>query len=207
MSQFARSRIRCEVFPGKSDPFVMVNTNQSPEICKGAGVDFEFAFFDVMGELLDVSNIANVTLLVYPSGTPSTTEILKTTTSIQNISQEAWDAGTGAHVTITLLATETAIAAGNHEITLYGHTTDDTLDADCFGFSKLLVVDRGITAVTNPTLTPSYGTLEQIQSMLNGYVPYVMPPGKKLTFTSDDSTKKRIMGVANDGTKIDSDEV
>lgn len=206
MGQFVKTRIRCPIYPSRvNQQFTNIFTGTTPKIYKGAGVDFELSIFDTDTTLFDVSNITDVTLMVKPLGNPTAAaEILKTVSvGIRNVSLDEWDNGQLAQVTVSLLGTDTQIAAGTHDLTIWGHTNDAGSDPDVFGTSKIEVIDAGISSVTNPTLTPTYLTEDQIRALLAGYVTYVMPLGKTLTFQSEDGLYNRILGIGNGPVRID----
>jgi hypothetical protein len=204
MATFVVRRQRCEVNPSTDAMFVNKFTGTSPRIYKGAGCRFEIAFFNTATELFDVSNIVDVTLMVKPVNNPgAAAEILKTVSVIVPVDINAWNNGTGQHVTIDLLGSETNIAAGTHDLTIWGHTQDASIDPDVFGVSRVEIVDAGIAGVTNPTLTPQYATIDQVSAILAGYAQRVLPPGATLTFQSPDGLNKRVIGVANGPTRID----
>jgi hypothetical protein len=211
MAQYVKTRVRVPLYPSKvGENFINLFAGSTPKIHMGAGADFEIAIFNSADELFDVSNITDISVLVRPTNS-NTTEILKTVDSAainSALSLESWRSGVQAHVTIPLLGTETAIAAGTHRITIWGHTNDAAVDPDVFGTSVLEVLDSGITAVTNPAVTPNYLTAAQTQALLGSYVPYVMPAGKTLTFMSRDGLFKRILGVqTNDGAASRQDDL
>ena len=202
MPQHAKTRVRCQIFPSKvGENFNNFFSGGTPKIYKGAGVDFEIVLFNSDGVLFDVANVLDFTLLVKPSGNPAgATEILKTVAPSGNINISQWNDGTGQHGIIPLLGSDTAIAAGTHDITIWGHTNDDGADPDIFGMSKLEVIDRGITAITNPAITANYPTLEQLNIALAGVVRFNgNPPGAKIRLESPNGLKFATYGADNDG--------
>lgn len=211
MSQFIRTRIRCAVYPGKIDvAFISVSNGQNPKLYKGSGVEFELAFFDLNDQLFDISNIAAVSVLVKPAGNPTgAAEMLKTVGSAglnPSLTLDQWQQGTSQHALIIFAGTETAIAAGNHDITIYGTTNDDQLDQDVFGVSSLTVKDAGQGSGT--TIPPLSGApavdLTLLNAMLGNFLKTVLDAGQQVIFTSPDGTKRRRLGVANDGARTDS---
>lgn len=200
--QFAKTRIRCPIYPSKvGENFFNLFSNTTPKIYKGAGVDFELALFDSPGNLFDIGNVVDFTLMVKPVNTPGgAAEILKTVAPAGNISQANWEAGTAQHVSISLLGSETAIAAGTHDLTIWGHTSDAGSDPDVFGTTKIEVLDAGITAVTNPTVTPTYLTEDQIRQLIAGFVRFNgNPAGSKIQLPSDNGQRYILIGCDDNG--------
>lgn len=193
--QFVKTRIRCPIYPSKvGEPFLNLFTNTTPKIYKGAGVDFEIALFDSVGVLFDVGNVTDFTLMVKPVNTPGgATEILKTVAPSGNISLDNWTNGSAQHVSISLLGSETQIAAGTHDLTIWGHTSDAGSDPDVFGQATLEVIDRGITAITNPAVSATYLTEDQIRALIAGFVRFAGNPDKA-TIKLDNGGKSILIG-------------
>lgn len=200
MGQFVRTRIRCALYPSKvGENFTNVFSNGTPRIYKGAGVDFEFAIFDSAGVLFDIGNIIDFTLLVQPAGRASN-YVLKTATPSGNINVSDWNAGTAQHGVISLLGSDTSIALGTHELTIWGRTSDAGTDPDVFGTSKIEVLDAGITVVTQPAIVPNYPTTDQLAAALAGVVKFAgNPPGAKIQLTSASGLKFATFGADNQG--------
>lgn len=193
--QFVRTRIRCPIFPSQVGvPFNNLFTNGNPKIYKGAGVDFEIALFDSKDVLFDIGNVSEFTLMVKPAGNPAgATEILKTIAPSGNISLDNWNNGSAQHVSISLLGSETQIAAGTHDLTLWGHTSDAGSDPDVFGQATLEVIDRGITVITNPAVSATYLTEDQIRALVAGFVRFGGNPDKA-TIKLDNGGKSILIG-------------
>lgn len=200
MSQFTRTRVRCEVYPNKvGEAFKSRFTAGNPKIYKGGGCDFEIALLNDDGTLFDVSNVTEISILVR-DGTSLATLMAKTSAQInQTLTIDDWNNGIGAHAVVSFTGAEASIAAAvNHKITVHGVTSDAGADPDVFGTSVLEVIDAGITGITNPVIDPATGvTFETLTNLLAGYVTFLLPPGKTLTYQSDDGKVKRIEGVAN----------
>src|SRR4051812_46824730 len=115
MSRFVKTRIRCKVQPSKTGELFLTTFGSSPTAFKAAGMQFELGFFDIDGALMDVSNIASITLTVKPDGTPSELAEMNKSVVAPNINNgltlPAWDAGTDQHAVISFLGSETNIAA------------------------------------------------------------------------------------------------
>lgn len=200
MGQFVRTRIRCALYPSKvGESFLNVFTNAAPKIYKGGGVDFEIGIFDSANVLFDVANIVDLTLLVQPVGRASN-YILKTVAPSGNISLADWQSGIAQHGVISLLGSETSIAVGTHELTIWGHTNDAGSDPDIFGTSRIEVLDAGITVVTQPAVVPNYPTNDQLGAALAGVVRFNgNPPGAKIQLRSPSGLKFATFGADNEG--------
>lgn len=194
--------MRCAVFPAKvGELFQSIFTGSNPKIFKGAGVDFEIALFDLDGSLFDVSNVASMSVLVKPYGSPgSAAEMSKLTAAINaGLTLTDWNNGVGAHAIVSFTGTEANIAAGNHDITVHGVTSDNAVDADVFGRSVLQVIDAGITSNTVAPLNPADGvTFDQLTALLANYVTFGKnPDGKMVTLWSDNGRVGRTLGAAD----------
>lgn len=200
MSQFVKTRVRCPLEPAKVGEQFKTLTGSTPKIFKGAGCEFELALFDGSG-LFDVANVASFTVSVRALNGGSVA-MLKTVArpdinTTLNIGQ--WNNGTDQHVVVPFLGTETAIAAGTWDITVSGFTDDNVVDPDVFAISKLEVIDAGIVGLVAPVIDPNVGvTLQALQGLLAGYVPFVVPKGKLITFQDDGATWRRTMGLILD---------
>lgn len=200
MSQFVKTRVRCPLEPAKVGEQFKTLTGSTPKIFKGAGCEFEFALFDGTS-LFDVANVASFTVSVRALNGGSVA-MLKTVARPDintTLNNGQWTNGTSQHVVVPFLGTETAIAAGTWDITVSGFTDDNVVDPDVFAISKLEVIDAGIVGLTAPVIDPSVGvTLEVLNGLLAGFVPYRVPPGKLITFSDDTDVWRRTLGVILD---------
>jgi hypothetical protein len=206
MAQFVRTRVRCAVFPAKvSIPF-QSQEGATPKIFKGAGCEFELCFFVDASTLFDVGNISSLTLMAKAAGQPGSAPVMsKTTVAIVNIAEiGTWQDGTEQHVVIVFSAIETNVAAGMYDLTLYGLTTDDGIDTDVFGTSKLEIIDAGLTNTVAAPVGPAPAvTTDQLAGVLKQFVKKVMDPGDTLTARSKNGRVARIWGVLDDETRVD----
>lgn len=203
MSQFVRTRIRCEIYPAKvGEPFKVVVVGDTPKIYKGTGIQFEFGFFDGT-VLFDVSNMASVTVSAKPKGNPTAVPSMLKTVAAPNINTGLelvqWQSGVSQHVIVPFTAIETSIdATTDYDITVSGFTTDDVADADVFGTSLLKVIDAGITNLTNPPAGGSpAASIADIKGLLAGYLKRLLDPGDTITLQTA-TGKRRILGAADD---------
>lgn len=204
MSQFTRAIIRVPLYSSRTGvPFTAQDTGSTPVLYKGVGVDFQFAFFADEENLFEVANIFDITLMVKPANNPGASPLILKTIAGNTLNNALtiaqWRANQGQHATVTLLGSETSIAEGVHDLTIWGHTGDAQADADIFGISSLRVIDRGITAITNPGVNPSYPTLDQLSAMLAGFVPYVLPPGGAIVIPSRNGAKQVKLSCDDEG--------
>jgi hypothetical protein len=203
MSTPARAILRCALNPAKWElAFVNRTTGGTLVIPKGGGVDVWFFFLNEEGtEALDVSNIADLTLLVKASSGTWAQIGATVTQKTPNITLAQWEAGLGAHFIATLLGTDTNLAAGQYSLTVKGHTTDDAVDLDCFGISTLLIQDVGLTDAA--PVTPSAATVESIvRPLMEGFLTVIGRPGVFRTEVSPNGLWRRIEGVDDDGQPV-----
>lgn len=204
---FTKTLLRCAVIPSMTGKLFDTVGGTSPTVFRATGVRFAFSFFDSDGTtLLDVSNIASLTLFAKTQNSPASSPIILKTVSVFNsaLTRDLYDAGND-HAQIDFTASEmAALSAGKFDLTLSGHTTDDILDDDVFGMSLLTVKDAGISNLTSPPAGTSPAvTLEQLQGILGSYAKKIGNAGETITLVSPDGTIKRILGVGNDGSRSD----
>jgi hypothetical protein len=201
--RFVKTIIRCAIWPSKVGVKFERLEGGTPQGFKATGMEFQFAFFGADDLLLDVSNIASVSVIVKPTGQPDALAEMNKGVIRPNINTgltiEQWKAGTSQHVAIPFIKAETAIGAGPHDLTVSGFTDDDVADDDVFGISTLTIINAGTyTGLVIPPLdaTPA-ATLDQIRGLLAGFVQQRMKPGQMITLVSDDSKVMRTIGVQN----------
>ena len=204
---FTKTLLRCQVIPSLTGQLFETIGGASPTVFRATGVRFAFSFFDSDGTtLLDVSNIASLTLFCKTKDSPASSPIiLKTVTAFNTtLTRALYDAGND-HAQIDFTASEmAALSSGKFDLTLSGHTTDDLLDDDVFGMSILTVKDAGISNLTSPPAGTSPAvTLEQLQGILGSYAKKLGNAGDTITLVSPDGTIKRILGIGNDSSRTD----
>jgi hypothetical protein len=177
MSTTARAIIRAKVNPNVIGQKFKVNAQgASPTIYRGAGVDFWFLFVDDSGNPMDISNVSDLSILA--KVTTWQTLVTVTSESFNTACTLAqWEAGSAAHVKVTMLGTATNITAGTYDLTLKAHTTDDAVDLDCFGISTLQVLDVGLTdAAVSPA--PDETIEGVVNALLSGYLTAIGQAGQ-----------------------------
>lgn len=203
MSTPVRAILRCALNPAKWElAFVNRTTGGTPVIPKGGGVDVWFFFFNEEGDAaLDVSNIADLSLLIKASGGTWAQIGATVTAQTPNITIAQWEAGQGAHFVVTLLGTDTNLTAGAYSLTVKGHTTDDAVDLDCFGVSTLLIQDVGLTDAA--PVAPSDATVESIvRPLMEGFLTTIGRAGVFRTEVSPNGLWRRVEGVDDDGQPV-----
>ncbi len=207
MAQFVRTRLRCALLPSKiAEKFRVQDTGNPPQIFKGAGCEFELGIFVDSKTPFDVSNVGSLTVMAKTQGVPGSAPVmLKATAAITNIaSLDTWNDGTEQHAVVVFSGTETNIAAGTYDLTVFGFTTDDGLDQDVFGISTLTIVDAGLTNTVAPPVGGSPGvSLLDVQNLLGNYVKRVRNPGDVDTWVSKNGLWRRITGIDDNGNRID----
>lgn len=212
MSTFAKTLLRCQLKPSDTGRLFTTLTGANPTCYRACGVRFGFSLFDLDGvTLLDISNIASVTVfaktLNAPSGSPI---ILKTVTTFDaTLNYARWQSGED-HFVVDFTSTEmSAFAAGDatYDLTVAGLTTDEPADQDAFGLATLTVIDAGVSNVVAPAPSVEGAvTLSQVMGILGGYMKKIGLPGDTLTLRSPDGATNRIIGVSNNAEPIDSIE-
>lgn len=202
----ARATNRVAIYPDKIGQNFLTQTGGEPRLFLGAGVDFEIGFFRLDDTLLDISNITDLTLHLKPKGHPSEAPVALKTISAAAMNPAMtlaqWADGSSAHAVISLLGSETAIPAGDYDVTISGHTLDDALDLDVFGVSVVRVLDAGISNLAAPPLGDDPAvTLAQLEALLANFVRFGKnPAGKTLTLVSPNGQRGVTVGCNDDGT-------
>lgn len=99
-------------------------TSEAPQLPKGVACQFEVGFFS-FGTILDLSNIASLTLQVFASQSDTTVLMEKTLASgsfSATIAEDDWDAGTAQHALFSFTEQETNLAAGTYWLVISGIT-------------------------------------------------------------------------------------
>lgn len=207
MSSFTKTHLRFRIYPARTAESFVAVTGSTPTAWRACGVRFSFTFMDVDSSLLDVGNIASVTLFAKTKSSPASSPIiLKTSSSIDTtLNLDRHQAGED-HVSIDFSAAEMAAfsTAAHYDLTLAGLTTDDLLDQDVFGFTDLEIKDAGVSNLVSPAAGSSPAvTMEQLTAILGQFVRVVGDPGSTITLRSADGLTKRILGISNAGERQD----
>lgn len=213
--RFTRQRVRIEVDVSQKDAAIVDRiTGRTPRFARSAAVQFEVALM-FAGELVDITNISAATLTIKPATNRDDDAEMTQTIGLSAMNPQLtlaqWQAGAegNEHFRFTFASTETGIGSGNesnHWLVLHGLTTDNAVDVDVFGAGALQVFNAGITGVTSPTPDPEGGvTLSQLTALLQNYMPRVMPNGATLVLPNN-AGAKRILGLDDEGNRIDSIE-
>lgn len=120
-----------------------------PRIPRGVGLRVEVGLFH-FGEVLDLSNVASLTLQVFESQTNALVHMERTLSPGQfsaTLDPDAWGAGTAEHAAFTFTAQETNVApaAGQTEKTLFlvvWGVTDQGVPIDYFISDLIVYEDR-----------------------------------------------------------------
>lgn len=201
----ARVTNRIALVPSRIGVLFATTSGQGPKLYKGAGVDFAFAFFDELGALMDISNIADLTLHVKTAGTPSGAPLILSTIGSEAINRTLtaaeWNAGTACHALFSILGSATGIAAATYDMTISGHTLDAPGDPDVWGVAQVQVIDAGISNLTSPPVGDQPAvTLDQLTAMLSNFARYGRnPAGKTITLVSPAGTFGATHGANDDG--------
>lgn len=211
MRTWTKTLLRCKIKPSDTNTPFNTTNGSNPRAWRACGVRFGLSFFDLSDNLLDVGNIASLTVFAKTLNTPAASPtILKTITSFDNtLNAERWANGED-HAVVDFTSTEmSAFAAGDasYDLTVAGLTTDEPADQDVFGVAILEVFDAGVSNVVAPAPEVEGAvTLTQVMGLLNSYARKVGLAGETITFTSPDGATKRIIGITNDAEPTDSIE-
>jgi hypothetical protein len=213
--RFTRQRVRIEVDVSQKDAAIFDRiTGRTPRFARSAAVQFEVALL-FAGELVDISNISAAQLTVKPATNRSGTAEMNMTIGVADMNPQLtladWQSGAEGkeHFRFTFASGLTGIGTGDlssHWLVLHGLTSDDALDVDVFGAGPMEVFNAGIAGVTSPAPAAEGGiTLSQATALLANYLPRVLPNGTTLMLPNNRGAK-RILGLDDDGNRIDSIE-
>ncbi len=204
MPRVAQNRIRCALDPGKkTTPFTdVLNDSSTLIVFKDTAFVIEFAIFNG-ASLYDLANIVSLTCLIAQAGTAAINPAAHTLSQsdLNNaLTLDLWknNEGGSEHGTFAFSDTETAIAAGDYDVTIYGITDKGRM---VFGVSKLKVVDRKITSyLAAPPPGVTYATVADLAALNKQAVKYgVNPPGKFPIIVNEDSSAGTALRTGADG--------
>ncbi|HTH49133.1 MAG TPA: hypothetical protein VMB21_16575, partial [Candidatus Limnocylindria bacterium] len=159
----SRDRIRLALDPAsKNTPATDVLTGSTPALWRGNDVAIEFAIFTGGTLLTSLANLDSVTMVVTPNDDRQGAIVMTgmvAHASLTAITQDAWDAGTGQHGTITVNGDLTALdLAGQASrvfwVAFYALTTDAPARRITLGSSLLTVIDDGTGSTNSPVPAP-----------------------------------------------------
>lgn len=162
-------------------------TGDTPKIWRGTHVTFELAGFwgsptSDTSDVIDVTNIASLSIDVKPYSDRDGSAVLsaKTTTTINTITKDEWEAGTVYHAAITYLHTETAPTltadSVDYWLVVTVITNDSTPRYITWGATKLTIEEDGSGGWTTPAPSdPTYPTADQVNdSIFNANYDYII---------------------------------
>ena len=122
------------------------------------------------------------------------------------ITQDEWEAGLGAPISVYFASGYTNVTAGNHFLCLSGYQTIAPADICVFGFTSLTLVNCGdLGAATTPPIGQTAATVAQIQALLQNFVQFgPNPAGKSVTLTSPNGLATLTLSVDDNGQLIQS---
>jgi len=176
-------RIRLAIDKTKDTVVLDVNTNSTPHIWRGTDVVIDVAVF--FGDpslastvLLDLTNIASITLDVMPASRNGTLIMTKTVTVAQinaALTQPDWDANLSQHASFVFAATETAPVLTGPLFTDY-HLVVSCITTggakDTLGISVLRIEEDGSGNETTPEIgDATYLTAAQTLAAIS--IPFV----------------------------------
>jgi hypothetical protein len=153
-------------------------TGETPKIWRGTHVTFELAGLwgaptSDSSDVIDVTNIASLSIDVKPYADRDGSAVLsaKTTTTINTITKDEWEAGTVYHAAITYLHTETAPTltadSVDYWLVVTVITNDSTPRYITWGATKLTIEEDGSGGWTTPAPSdPTYPTVAQVNSAI-----------------------------------------
>jgi hypothetical protein len=158
MSTLGRTRLRLAADTASFDAPLDVLRRATPQFWRGNDLQFELALF-FNGALLDVSNLASLTLEVRPLGAnggppdPSFTPLMGATiTSFDGTTTlDDWNAGTKQHALVTFSAAQSNIAAGTAWLSVFAITNDSPGRVITLCAGAVRVLEDGAGLATTPT--------------------------------------------------------
>jgi hypothetical protein len=160
MSTLARTRLRLAADAASFDAPLDVLRRATPQFWRGNDVQWEIALF-FNGALLDVSNLASLTLEVRPLGAnghapdPSFVPLMGATiTSFDNTTTlDNWNAGTNQQALVVFTAAQSNITAGAAWLSIFAITNDSPGRVITFCAGPVRVLEDGAGLATTPTPT------------------------------------------------------
>lgn len=186
------------------------------QFARASSVQFEIGLF-YRDTLVDISNIASATMEIHQTSLGSSSLAMTKTISAAGmrvgLTQDEWDSGEPdkCHFLFSWLSTETPDSVfgtpgetQQHLCSLWGYSTDATVDVDSFAAATIQSFNAGIMGTTvSPPVSGTGVTMEQLQSVLGSFAKLVNDPNVVIVMQSPDGTKRRIIGVDNNGDLID----
>jgi hypothetical protein len=169
MSTLGRTRLRVAADAASFDAPLDVLRRATPQFWRGNDVQFEIAVF-FNGALLDVSNLASLTLEIRPLGAnghapdPSFAPLMgATVTSFDNTTTlDNWNAGTNQQALVVFTAAQSNIAAGAAWLSIFAITNDSPgrLITLCAGPVRVLEDGAGLATTPTPAADTFYTAAE-----------------------------------------------
>lgn len=155
------------------------------------------------GAWLDsITNLTSVLLEIWDDSTHITTRSVFVSTSTINVCSEgSWNDNTAQHAEITATAADTAALAAAATGTTYwmvlSALTSGGLKID-LAYGRVTALETGSQYAGSAPApgNPTYPTRDEMMAVIRGLL-------RDFTLTSPDGTKKRKLGVTNDGEPID----
>lgn len=203
-----RQRIRIEGDMSSPYPMRMIdkNTRQTPKFARARAFRVDLGLRDQGIWQSNISQFTSLTLEIIDAATITGARIIDETVaaaSFNEISEAEWDSGDKAHVTFNIDAGDTALftpSSFTSPQSLWLVVTGLTAagNVTVLAGNALAIEDGGVyagAADPDPSL-PQFPTVEQVQAMIAGaFAPAIL--------TSPNGTKQWILGVTDDGERID----
>lgn len=194
-----RPRSRCAIHWNSDNPFVSVETGRNPALVAALAYEFQFAMF--IGEsIANIAALSSITLFAKPLNNPSGSTVLNKTIPSKEfykpLTFDEWNAGSLYHFAVALTDAETAITPGTYDLTLMGFTNERIP----IGKSTLTIEDRGVAALTTPSVPASHPTTAEMQAFVASLNLNQLPPGVTITLTSRSGLKSVQIGCSEEGT-------
>lgn len=215
MIQLRRQTIQATLDIGKRRQGLLPATpTESLKFARASGLRIEVTITQG-SSVVDITNLTSLTMEAKQTNAPNGTLAMVRTVGAGELTpvdgaSAGWlnhEAGV-CHAAFLFSVAETSDgvfgASGSddektHFVTFYGTLKDDTERCE-LGTGILTSYNAGVTgAVVSPPAGQTLPSLEQIQAMLQGYVPFNVPAGKVVRFLLDDGTALQV-GAAYDAT-------
>jgi len=169
MSTLGRTRLRLAADAACFDAPLDTLRRATPQFWRGNDVQFEIAAF-FNGALLDVSNLASLTLEIRPLGSngqapdPSFAPLMGATiTAFDNTTTlDDWNAGAKQHAVVVYTAAQSNVAAGAAWLSIFAITNDSPgrVITLCAGPVRVLEDGAGLATTPMPTADTFYTAAE-----------------------------------------------